>query len=43
MFQEQVIYLSEAVLTALRDAHITGLASYCDYDGKPGESIGRFE
>jgi hypothetical protein len=38
-----VIYLHEAVLLVLRDAGITGLATYTSYDGKPGESIARFE
>jgi hypothetical protein len=39
----EVVYLSEAVFQALRDAGITGLDPYTNYDGKPGEAIARFE
>lgn len=39
----EVIYLSEAVLEALRDAGISGLDPYTNYYGKPGEAIARFE
>lgn len=38
-----VIYLSEAVLVALRDAEITGLDSYTSYYAKPGEALACFE
>jgi hypothetical protein len=38
-----VIYISETVLEKLREANITGLNLYTTYDGKPGESLARFE
>jgi hypothetical protein len=38
-----VIYLSESVLIALREAGITGLKDYSNNRGEPGESIARFE
>jgi len=40
---EPVIYISETVLMNLREAGITGLNPYTSYDGKPGESLARFE
>lgn len=38
-----VIYMSEQVLTALRDAGLSGLKDYSRWMGEPGESIARFE
>lgn len=40
---ESVIYLSESVLQALRNASITGLKDYSNNRGEPSEAIARFE
>jgi hypothetical protein len=40
---ESVIYLSESVLQALRNAGLTGLKDYSNNRGEPGEAIARFE
>jgi len=38
-----VIYLSESVMQSLRDAGITGIDLYTNYDGNPCEALARFE
>lgn len=38
-----VVYISEDVLQALRDAGVTGIDPYTNYDGKPCEALARFE
>ncbi len=40
---ESVVYMSERVLTTLRDAGLTGLNEYSGRYGEPGETITRFE
>lgn len=41
--QWEVLYLSEAVMQALRAANLTGIDPYSTYYGKAGEAVARFE
>lgn len=38
-----VLYVGESMLVAMRAKNISGLRSYTSYDGKPCESVARFE